>query len=44
MTHLEVLVRRRNFLERQVEEDEPDASAWDKRELEALDWAIGELE
>lgn len=45
MSHLDVLKRRRDFLVTFLQEAAPDAPvAWDKRELEALDWAIGELE
>jgi hypothetical protein len=40
LTNIEVLERRRNFLAQQIKADAPQPSAWDKRELEALDWAL----
>lgn len=43
LTHVEVLARRRAYLKRQIKES-AEPGAWDRREVEALDWAIKMLD
>lgn len=40
---LQVLDRRRQFLEKRIESKDGIATAWDKQESKALAWAIQEL-